>query len=208
LHQFIILMEEKIIGGALQLYLKYGIKSITMDDVARELGISKKTIYKIVKDKDDLVQKATEFFIAADKANIEQVVNSFSDVIEQMVQIGNYSCTVLKNLNPSVIYDMKKYHTETWNFFLNYKNTFFYEIIYNNITKGIKLGLYRSDIDVDIISKFYIGQIEVIIDDTIFPTPEYKFDILCREFLTYHMHGIATNKSIKLIDKCIQQLDK
>jgi len=201
-------MNEKIISGALELYLKYGIKSITMDDVAKELGVSKKTIYQVVQDKADLVQKATEFFISIDKQNMANLVGQFDNIMEQMVQIGNYGCNVLKNLNPSVIYDLKKYYPATWQHFLEYKNTFFYEIIFDNIKSGIKAGLYRDNLNVDIISRFYIGQIEVIVDDNIFPPVKYRFEDLCKEFIKYHIHGIATPTGIELCDKFIAELDR
>ena len=201
-------MEEKIIGGSLQLYLKYGIKSITMDDVARELCISKKTIYQFVTDKDELVEKATKFFIHADKKNIQEIVKNHKHVVEQMAQLGSYCSKVLKNLTPSVIYDLRKYYPECWNSWLSYKNTFFYEIIYSNIKKGVEQGLYRKDLNIDIIAKFYTMQIEVIINDEVFSPLKYKFEQICKEFLRYHLHGICAPRGFKMVDKYIDEIYK
>ena len=189
-------MEEKIIGGTLQMYLKYGIKSITMDDVASELGVSKKTIYQFVDNKDNLVQKATEFFAKVDQANIEQVVQNYPDTVEQLVQLCYYGSNVLNNLNPAVIRDLKKFHQSSWGYWVEYKNTFFYGIISSNINSGIDKGVYRDDFDIDIVTKFYLGQIEVIVDDQLFDPMKYRFDVICKQFLEYFIHGISTEKGI------------
>lgn len=199
-------MKEKIIGGSLQLYLKYGIKSITMDDVAKELGISKKTLYQFVNDKDDLVEKSTAFFIAVDKKNIQNVVKKHKQVVEQMAQLGSYCSNVLKNLNPSVIYDLRKYYSASWKNWINYKNTFFYDVIFNNIIRGVKQGVYRNDLNIDVITKFYIMQIEVIINDEVFSPMKYKFEEICKEFLRYHLHGICAPRGFKMIDSYIDNI--
>lgn len=189
--------KARLVAEALGLFLKYGIKSITMDDVSKELGISKKTLYQIVVDKEDLVNKATKYYTEKDRHTILNIVNSYSNAVEQLVQICNYSCNVLREMNPSVIYDLKKYHPDSWNVYLTYKNSFIYEVIFHNIKNGIEKGFYRADLNIDIICRFYVGQIETIINPDIFPTHQYKFENTCKEFLIYHIHGISTAEGIE-----------
>ncbi|MBN4066049.1 TetR/AcrR family transcriptional regulator, partial [Candidatus Amoebophilus asiaticus] len=110
--------KEQIIKESLSLFLKYGIKSITMDDVSRELGISKKTLYQVVSDKSELVDQTTKCFIENDRHAILDIINSYENVIEQLVQICNYCSDVLRNMNPAVIFDLNRYYPDVWKIYL------------------------------------------------------------------------------------------
>lgn len=188
------------------LYLRYGIKSITMDDVAKELGISKKTLYQFIVDKEDLVNKATKYYIETDRHSILNIINTFTNVIDQLIRICNHSCTFLKEINPAVIYDLRKYHSQSWKMYLDYKNSFIYDVIYHNIQKGVEQNIYRSDLKIDIISRFYTGQIEVITNPIIFPANKFKFDEICKEFLIYHIQGISTEKGMLLLKDYLESV--
>ena len=138
---------DEIIVSISTLFMKYGIKSVSMDDVSRELGISKKTLYQYFKDKDELVTKVVEHHAELLSGEMFKMVSENANAIEQLLQVSKFVSQYLKNINPSVTYDLKKYYPQIWkNVNLNNRDYIFNQIKQNMIN-GIKEGLYRSDIN-------------------------------------------------------------
>lgn len=198
--------QTKILDKCEKLFLRYGIKSVTMDDVSRELGISKKTLYQFVENKDDLVKKITKNHFEFENKVVEQIIHHAKSAIDEMFGISNWMHQLSKNLNPSLLFDLRKYHPESWQIFIDHRNNEIYNCIKHNLKRGIREELYRPDINIEILTRIYIARAEMFIDQEIFPydkfPPEKTFPI----FIDYHIRGIATPKGIKYLEKIKQQL--
>jgi len=180
--------------------MQYGIKSVSMDDLSSKLGISKKTLYQVVDNKKDLVMKVIENHIELQNQEMAQIQEGNHEAIEEMLHFARYIIHLLKNLKPGVTYDLQKYYPEAWNKIEELHKTTIRTIITTNIKKGIKEGVYRKNVNPDIISKLYVAQALQITDERLFPLKIFKMEDLIREFMSYHFYGIASLQGFKKLN--------
>jgi AcrR family transcriptional regulator len=200
-------MKEIIIRVS-ELYMKYGIKSVSMDDVARELGISKKTLYQHFKDKDELVQKVIEFHADYLSKEMFKMVSKKANAIEELLQVSKFISQYMKEINPSVTYDLKKYYPQIWkDINLNDRDHIFNHIK-ENMIKGIKEGLYRKDLNIDIIAHFYLFRIEMSQTYEMIVDNKYPFDEIFNTSFNYHIRGIANQKGLDYLESKIKNEQK
>jgi TetR/AcrR family transcriptional regulator, cholesterol catabolism regulator len=190
-----------------ELYNKYGIKSITMDDVARELGISKKTLYLYVTDKDDLVGKYIDFEIEIRQVEICRCFQSELNAIEELFEISLFMNRMMKDQNPATEYDLKKYYPNHFQKVVTIRRERMYNYLLLNLKKGKEEGLYRDEMNEEVIAKLYLSRSENVHFDSIFTVEEFTSIKLFAELLTYHVRGIATQKGIHVLEKKLKQLD-
>jgi TetR/AcrR family transcriptional regulator, cholesterol catabolism regulator len=193
--------NQELILSITQLFLKYGIKSVTMDDIARDLGMSKKTLYKHFPDKKELVKKVLEGFVEYDKAYICILVKKDLNAIDKMLEIEKYVTEKVKEVHPSIHYDLQKYYPEAWKIFINHKTGFIYNCIIDNMKAGVKEGLYRNDLDMEILGRLYISRIDLFINPEVFPPDQFSFKRTLTEAILYHLRGIASEKGIEYLKK-------
>ena len=193
--------KQRILNTAESLFFKYGIKSVSMDDVARELGMSKKTLYQYVETKKDLIDQIMLQILEEEKVFAEEAAQGANDAIAEMMQVAKHITKLLRKLHPGTMYDLQKYYRETWKHLEHYHQQFIYGNIRQNIEKGQQQGLFRLDIDPDIVAKLYVGKTMVIVDESIFPLPQYNREKLFQQHIFYHIRGIATPKGLKLLEK-------
>ncbi len=193
--------DDKIIGKAGDLFMQYGLKSISMDEVARTLGISKKTLYQYVNNKADLINKMLVQHIDSEKEAMEEIHEKSENAIDEMIGISRYISDLLRRINPSVIYDLRKYYADGWELMqtLHFEHT--YLMFKRNIERGIQEGLYRAELNADIISKLYIGRMDLVVDKNLFPHGEYSFSQIHENIITYHLYGIMSEKGIEIFKK-------
>jgi TetR/AcrR family transcriptional regulator, cholesterol catabolism regulator len=196
-----------ILSKVRELYMKYGIKSITMDDVAQELGISKKTLYQFVTDKDDLVGKFIDFEIATRQAEICKCFRTGFNAIEELVEISMFMNKMMRAQNPATEHDMKKYYPHHYQKTVTARREGIYQYILMNLKKGRKEGLYRDDMDEEVIAKLYLSRIENIHFNELFTVEEFTSIKLFKEMLNYHVRGIATPEGIDVLEKKIKELE-
>jgi TetR/AcrR family transcriptional regulator, cholesterol catabolism regulator len=195
-------MDEKkleIIERASVVYTKYGIKSITMDDLARELGMSKKTIYKYFEDKNDLVRSIIEMKSEMDKAICINCQQNSENAIDDLIKISELVVEHIGNVNPTVFYDLKKYHPDAWEVMVKHKWEFVFSMIQRNIERGIEEGVYRTDLNSEIISKLYVASTDAIMNVEIFPWPNFKFYEVFTELINFQIRGMANDKGRKYL---------
>ncbi|HQH19038.1 MAG TPA: TetR/AcrR family transcriptional regulator [Bacteroidales bacterium] len=199
---------DEIIVSISTLFMKYGIKSVSMDDVSRELGISKKTLYQYFKDKDELVTKVVEHHAELLSGEMFKMVSENANAIEQLLQVSKFVSQYLKNINPSVTYDLKKYYPQIWkNVNLNNRDYIFNQIKQNMIN-GIKEGLYRSDINIDIITHFYLFRMEMSQTYEMIVENKYSYEEIFNTSFNYHIRGIANKKGLEYLEKKIKTQTK
>jgi AcrR family transcriptional regulator len=192
---------ERIILGAEELFLKAGIKSITMDDVAKHLGMSKKTIYQFFKDKNELVVALVKKKLQEDEDQMSAIISQSANVIEEMINMMKCSEEIFSRINPIVIHDMQKYHPDAWKQFQNFKSGVLVHTLQELLTKGIKQGYIRPDIDVKIIAMMRVAQVEMGFNTTVFPVAEFNTWKVQQQFMEHFNYGICTLKGYKLLNE-------
>lgn len=199
-------LNDRILTKAEGLFMRYGIKSVSMDDIARELGISKKTLYQAVENKKDLLMQVFQNHVQCEKEELEKIRNDAADAINEMITMTNYVIPMLRQMSPTILYDMQKYYRDIWQMMESFHQKEIYKEIKKNIEWGIKEGIYREDLNPDIIAKMYVGKTMIIVDEDVFPLKNYNKENLFKEYMKYHIRGIASPKGIKLLEKHLKKL--
>ncbi|WP_026631816.1 TetR/AcrR family transcriptional regulator [Dyadobacter alkalitolerans] len=190
-------MKERIIKSALNLFWRYGIKSVTMDDIAKDLGISKRTIYQHYSDKEAILALVIQNEIMDQKCEMEKLDEKAANPIEQMMYASAQMRDTLSNMNPALLYDLKKYYPTAWEQFETYKHEFLLKSIRENLITGIEQGLYRPDIDVDVLALLRIEQIVMAFDPTIFPQKKFNMMHTQMQFLLHFLRGVLSEKGFE-----------
>ncbi len=192
-------LKEKIFLTTFDLFLRYGVKSVSMDDICRKLGISKKTIYTVIENKKDLIEKIIQLHITRDEEDIIAITQNSDTAVDEMCKIGRHVIKFLKEMKPSLIYDLQKYYPTAWNMIQNQHYGFIYRTIKTNIERGQKEGLYISSFDSDIIAKLYVEKTHCIADEENFPSSKFSRPQLFEQLFKYHMRGISSEQGLKLL---------
>jgi AcrR family transcriptional regulator len=165
-----------------------------MDDVARELGISKKTLYQFVENKDDLVKKAIELHLKEECGRSEQMTQMAQDAIDELLLVIRSNIDEMRQMKSNIVFELQKYHRDAWDMIQEYQRGYMFNIVKDNLERGIREGLYRDDLDVDITAKLHLVQSFAIFDETWFPKPPYSGDVLFREAMTLYLQSILSEK--------------
>lgn len=193
--------KDRVLQGAEELFFKYGIKSVTMDDIAKHLSISKKTIYQFYSDKNEIVDTLMKLKLEEDKLSIQQIHLESENVITEVFGLMKHMSQMFSKLNPNVFYDLQKYHPQAWKLFNEFKEECMETMVENAIKKGAKEGLVRADINTKIIARLRMEEIQLGFNANVFPPDKYKIVDVQLELLDHFLHGICTLKGHKLIDK-------
>lgn len=193
--------KDRVLQGAEELFFKYGIKSVTMDDIAKHLAISKKTIYQFYSDKNEIVDTLMRLKLAEDKASIQQIHVEADNVITEVFGLMKHMSQMFSKLNPNLFYDLQKYHPEAWKQFNDFKEECIESMVENAIKGGVKDGLVRADINTKIIARLRMEEIQWGFNAQAFPPDKYKIVDVQLELLDHFLHGICTLKGHKLINK-------
>lgn len=192
---------ERIISGGEELFLKAGIKSVTMDDIAKHLGMSKKTIYQFFKDKNELVIALVKKKMQEDQDQMEEIIRKSGNVIEEMINMMKCSEEIIARINPIVIHDLQKYHPEAWKQLQSFKSGVIVQTLEELLIKGIEQGYIRSDIDVKIIARMRMAQVEIGFNTNIFPHSDFNIWKVQQQFHEHFNYGICTLEGHKLLNE-------
>lgn len=190
-------MREKIIVKASELFLKLGFKSVTMDEIANELGVSKKTLYKYFNNKHSLIEESTNALHDSCFFGIELITSQGFNAIKENFEIKEMFKTMFQNASSSPIYQLKKYYPKIYEKTMKKEMVLFSECLKENIKKGIREGFYRKDFDVNLYTQFYFSLVFSIHENTI---ENHKIPKLEQEVLKYHTRAIATEKGLKELE--------
>ena len=200
--------EQDIFIRVIELFKKYGVKSVTMDDIARELGISKKTLYQIVKDKRELVNKIMDFEFDSNYNCFKQIKEKELNAIDELFEVNKYMMTQLKFHSHSFEYDLKKYYPDIYERIHKKKLDVMYASVVENINKGKEEGLYRSELKGELIGKLYVARMVNVQDDDFLTLDDFISPEVFKEYFVYHIRGLANKKGIRHLEKNINQLDQ
>lgn len=198
-------MREKIIEISNELFLNLGFKSVTMDDIANKLGVSKKTIYKYFKNKTELVDAVTDYTFNIICGGIDAICALKENPIDELFDIKKFVMKHLKDEKSSPQYQLQKYYP---NIYLSLKKRQFevmQECVIENLQYGKELGIYRENIDVEFISRIYFNGLIGIKDKDMFPLNNYSMKTLMNFYYEYHLRGICTEKGIEKLEHQLEQ---
>ncbi len=193
-------MKEKIIEKATEMFLSIGFKSVTMDDISNEMGISKKTVYQFFKNKADLVEHCCTHILNIISKDIEEVESWNLNPIEEMYEARKIILRRLKNEKTSPVYQLEKYYPKI---FLSLRKERFNMMdgcLINNLKKGMEQGYYRQGLDIDVISRIYHNGVTGLKEKDLFDSPTYPVPYLMNIFLEYHIRAIATPKGVDTLN--------
>lgn len=190
-----------------ELLYKYGIKSQSMDDIARELGISKKTLYLHFKDKKDLVMQVIMHGVNAQSCKFKEIITQNKlNAIDVLFYVSKQIAENHKNINQNVHFDLQKYYPEAWTVLSEHNKKHIYGKICQNMEQGIQEGLYLNDLKISIIAKLYVQQVNNVslIEDM---NEDLSFDEILRNIFVYHIRGIASEKGREYLEYKLKQYD-
>ena len=192
-------MKDKIILKSVDLFLSYGFKSVTMDDIANALGMSKKTIYQHFDNKTKLVESTTLYLQKVISEGISKICLLNKNPIEEIYAIKHFVSDHLKNEKSSPQFQLKKYYPNIYKSIKGDQFELMYQCIKNNISRGVQLGIYRKNMNIDFITRLYFSCVMAIKDDDLFPLKTFSKTMLAENYLEYHLRGICTNKGIQML---------
>lgn len=201
--------KERIKHAAHDLVMKYSIRSVSMDDIAASVGMSKKTLYQYYKDKDELVKAVICSVIEDNRCKSDQHVKAADNAVHEIFLAMEMMVEMFKTMNPAILYEMKKYHPEAYQHFQQHKTQYLHGHIQQNIERGIKEELYRTDVNPQILAKFRVESMFIAFN------PEFqrsldKYTLLEIEeqIIMNFLFGLVTQKGFKLAMKYMIQREK
>lgn len=201
-------VKEKILTGAEELFMRFGIRSLSMDDLARHLGMSKKTLYQHVPDKDELVLLVARSLIERNKALAESIRKEARNPVEELAKISTCIRSAMESLNPSVLFDLQKFHHRAWNAWLDFKRGYLRESIVRLLKQGIEQGYIREDIDPEVMASMRIELVQLAFNSELFSGNRYSLSDLQEQLYDHFVYGLVTDKGRKLYQKYKSQTNQ
>jgi len=196
-------MKKKILEKSTDMFLSYGFKSVTMDDIAGKLGISKKTIYAHYANKTKLVEDTSMHLFQIISGGIDHICSLEKNPIEELYEIKKFVMLHLKNEKSSPQYQLQKYYPKVHETLHKMQFEMMQECVVDNIKKGILLGIYRENLNIEFVSRIYFSGVNSIKDIQFFPVNKFPVSDLMDDYLEYHLRGIVTPKGRKILNKII-----
>lgn len=194
-------MREKILLKAVDLFLNFGFKSITMDDIATKMGISKKTIYQHFNTKTTLVEASALHVFNEISKGIDCICELEKNPIEEIYDIKNFVMEHLKDEKSSPQYQLQKYYPKIYLTLRQKQFEVMHDCVKENLSRGIELSLYRNTINIEFISRIYFNSILALKNKDLFPEKTFSMKELMENFLEYHLRGICTSKGLEIINQ-------
>lgn len=193
--------QEKILKSALELFFKNGIKRVTMDDIAKELGMSKKTIYQYYDDKNKIVNQLCQLEVTRHEHRFNEIFQTSENPIHEIMLISESLKQMMQNVNPIFFMDLQKYHTSSFEFIQTFKRDCAYKDIYRNIQQGINDGLYRAELDPHFVTTYRLAQIDNLMFGNIFSFEKISFSRAHELLFDLFIHSICTEKGLQLVEQ-------
>ena len=193
--------KERILAKSSELFMQYGIRSVSMDDIASAMGMSKKTIYQYFVDKDELVNEVIKVILADNEQNCTHDCFVAENAVDEMMKAIEMMEEMFRTMNPSVLFDLKKYHPKAFGIFEKHKSEYLYRIIRDNLTRGIQEELYRPDLNIDIIARMRIDSMMLPFDPSLFNKQGNSLVTVSKQILEHYLFGIVSLKGYNLVLK-------
>jgi AcrR family transcriptional regulator len=193
--------KDRILTRAAALFMRNGIRSVSMDDIAADLGMSKKTLYKTFTNKDEIVLDVMTTHLCQAQSECARVADAAPDAVQEMLTISAWADQQFSNIHPSIFHDLRKYYPTAWTLFRAHKSGFILEQITRNLRRGIAEGLFRADLDVEVLARLNLAQIELAFDPELYPPAEFDPMRVNKVYDEHFLLGVATLKGHRLFNK-------
>jgi AcrR family transcriptional regulator len=194
-------MQTKILLKARDLMLQSGLRQVTMDDLAHQLGISKKTIYQYYKDKDDLVKAVVNLELKDHEITCKDCKSKAENAIHEMFLLMENMKAMTQTMNPNSMMELEKHFSNAFEIIKNHKDEFLFSLIKQNLMKGIEEGYYRKDLNIDIISKFRLETVFIPFNLHLFPLNKFNSIEVHTQLMEHFVYGLMTVKGHELMDE-------
>ena len=194
-------IKDRIKQKADELFRKYGIRSVTMDEIANQLGVSKKTIYHSFSDKNELVDEVIVDMLKFNKECCQSYKIGSQNAVHEIFMALDMLQVIFGNMNPSILHDIERNYPVTYKKFIEYKYKFLYELVKDNMIRGMDEGLYRPEINIDFVAKIRLETMMLPFDEQLFPKNKFSMVFLHQQLIEFFLFGIASLKGYKLILK-------
>ena len=204
---FFMNMKKTILKTSLELFVKHGFKTVTMDEIANELGISKKTIYLHFRSKDELITKTVDYIIDSAMDKMKEIVVSCETPIHEHFEMQNCVQDLFGlNIQASTVYQFNKYYPKIAEYIQQKRHNNYDFTILRNLKEGVRLGYYREDIDIDFVGKIFFASSSSFFQDETFVNLQStkSLDELNTKFLEYHLRGIVTQKGLEILEQLLK----
>lgn len=191
--------KDRILTHAAALFLRNGIKSVSMDDIAAELAMSKKTLYKFFTNKDEIVQGMVTQHLSTVQGECCAIAGHAPNAVAQMLDVSRWADQQFSNIHPRIFHDLRKYHPVAWKLFAAHKSTFILDQITQNLRRGIAEGLFRPDLDVEVLARLSLAQIELTFDPESYPPAQFTPQRVNRVLDEHFLLGVVTRQGHELI---------
>ena len=201
-------IKDRIKQKAEELFRRLGIRSVTMDDIASQLGISKKTIYLYYADKDEIVDAVITYIIDQNQQSCDHDRSVATNAIHEVFLMMEMIKEMFEEMNPSILYDLERNHPSSFQKFLQHKHNYVFKAVKDNLQKGIMEELYRKELKIDIIAKLRLETMMLSFNQDAFPKAKYNLLEVEQQAIEHYLYGIASLKGHKLILKYQQERKK
>jgi AcrR family transcriptional regulator len=181
--------------------MKYGVRSISMDDISRHLSVSKKTLYQHFADKDELVTLVSQGHLTQSMKQYESLKENAKDPIEELALISVCMRKDMEEINPGLLFDIQKFHPVAWKVWLDYKNKFIHDSVVRNLESGIQAGFIRPDVNPKIMAMIRIELVQMAFNTDIFPSNMFRLAEVQAQIFDHFVYGLVTDKGKKLYEK-------
>jgi AcrR family transcriptional regulator len=193
----ITLMEERILSKARELFFSYGIRSVTMDDIARQMGVSKKTIYQYYSDKNELVARVISDLVNCHHTKVEEYFQNSENAVQEVILQTAAIAEIIQAIKPGVFFELQKYFPETWRLIDGHRSDCVLQAILNNLRRGISEGVYREDLDIEVIAHIRLVQLNSVLNLQDFPPDRFSYQMILNQLTELYLYGIATHEGQK-----------
>lgn len=201
-------MKQKIIEEAERLFWKYGIRSVTLDDIARRLGISKKTIYHHFTDKEDIICQVMNIHFSGTKNEAACQIIEAHNPVEEVLRMSEVIRKHSNEVNSSLLFDIQRHYPKAWAMYRQFKEEYILASVRDNLQRGLKDGLYRTDIDLEIMSRLRLECIQLGFNDEAFPPDKFKLVDVQLQLLHSFIRGILTEKGFTIYNQYNHELQQ
>ncbi len=191
--------RERILYESAILFKKHGARNIKVDDLASQLGISKKTLYFYFKDKEALVFEVTKGMLLNMENNLEQFRNNSDNAIDELIKVMKHTSEIFKNINPDMLFDLRNHFARAWKLYRNHMKTCLHAGVVQNIERGIKEKLYRNDIDPYMVALMRMAQIDAFFNPELMPLKKGDLQKMHEQTMLLFLHGLLSDKGNELL---------
>lgn len=191
-------MKSRILEKGAQLFFRYGVKSVTMDTIAADLGISKKTIYQHFPDKDSMVFEVVQNFIVQDSAKWDELDRLYSNVIEKMFKSFEMTKDLLTQMNPRLLFEIQKYFPNAFQLFTEHGENCIHKNLIADFRKGAQFGYFRNDVDFELLSRLRMAEVDLAFNPDFYPNNKLSLYETQMTMMDIFMRGILTEKGLTL----------